>query len=92
MQLFADAPREFFDRLPDWRSIPLPVDPFAPVGMPEVAWHPYADVGSSMVETPPFNGTVNCESAQTKASLFYPSRCVSVIAAVRSLTNSFLRA
>eukprot|EP01047_Picozoa_sp_COSAG01_P066936 COSAG01_NODE_9344_length_2477_cov_0.850715_1_plen_153_part_00 len=36
------APREFFDRLPDWQSIPLPVDQFAPVGMPVVAWHPYA--------------------------------------------------
>ena len=24
-------------------QVPLPLDPFAPVGMPPVAWHPYAD-------------------------------------------------
>ena len=31
------APKEFFDRLPDWQDVPLPDDPFAPVGMPMVA-------------------------------------------------------
>jgi hypothetical protein len=34
------APREFYDRLPAHQYVPLPLDPFAPVGMPEVAWHP----------------------------------------------------
>ena len=38
------APKEFFDRLPPAAEVPLPLDQFAPVGMPEVAWHPYADV------------------------------------------------
>ena len=55
------APKEFFDMLPDYPDIPLPSNPanlFAPAGMPEVAWHPYADV-SGMVEDPVFNGTVN---------------------------------
>ena len=55
------APKEFFDMLPDYPDIPLPPNPanlFAPDGMPEVAWHPYADV-SGMVESPAFNGTVN---------------------------------
>eukprot|EP00037_Helgoeca_nana_P022484 m.229791 g.229791 ORF g.229791 m.229791 type:complete len:665 (-) comp26009_c0_seq1:104-2098(-) len=52
------APKEFFDRLPPAEEVPLPHDPFAPVGMPMVAWHPYADV-AGMVEDPPFNGTVN---------------------------------
>ena len=55
------APKEFFDMLPDYPEIPLPSNPanlFAPAGMPEVAWHPYADV-SGMVEDPVSNGTVN---------------------------------
>ena len=32
------APKEFFERLPPPAAVPLPLDPFAPVGMPEV--HP----------------------------------------------------
>jgi arylsulfatase A-like enzyme len=52
------APKEFFDKIPHGSEIPLPLDPFAPVGMPEVAWHPYADV-AGMHEHPTFNGTVN---------------------------------
>jgi hypothetical protein len=53
------VPQEFFDRLPAWPAVPLPTNQFAPVGMPVVAWHPYTDVGDSMVESPAFNGTVN---------------------------------
>ena len=52
------APREFFDKLPAHQYVPLPLDPFAPVGMPTVAWHPYADT-HGMTENPAFNGTVN---------------------------------
>jgi hypothetical protein len=57
------APKEFFDKLPHYSQVPLPRDPFAPVGMPVVAWHPYADV-SGMGETPAFNGTVNMTRLQ----------------------------
>lgn len=60
------APKEFWDALPDYQEIPLPVDPFAPVGMPVVAWHPYADVagmgetdGTGLAGAAWFNGTVN---------------------------------
>ena len=54
------APGEFFDELPikSWEDYPLAADPYAPVGMPDVAWHPPADVGG-MGETPSFNGTFN---------------------------------
>ena len=52
------APKEFFDKLPAHQYVPLPLDPFAPVGMPTVAWHPYADT-HGMTENPAFNGTVN---------------------------------
>ena len=45
------APKEFYDRLPPHQLIPLPLDPFAPVGMPAVAWHPYAD-SHGMTENP----------------------------------------
>eukprot|EP00035_Acanthoeca_spectabilis_P036785 m.41683 g.41683 ORF g.41683 m.41683 type:complete len:652 (+) comp8246_c0_seq1:1293-3248(+) len=64
------APKEFFDRLPPADEIPLPHDPFAPVGMPAVAWHPYADV-SGMVETPPFNGTVNMTRLHVYRRAYY---------------------
>ena len=66
------APREFYDALPDWREVPLPVDMFAPVGMPTVAWHPYADV-SGMVETPQFNGTVNHTRLHVYRRAYYAS-------------------
>jgi hypothetical protein len=36
------SPQEFWNALPDYHEIPLPADPWAPVGMPIVAWHPYA--------------------------------------------------
>lgn len=66
------APKEFFERLPHYSEIPLPEDPFAPVGMPEVAWHPYADV-AGMVETPAFNGTVNMSRLQVYRRAYYAS-------------------
>ena len=61
------VPQEFFTLLPQprWQQYPLAADPFAPVGMPEVAWHPPADVGG-MQETPAFNGTVN----ETRSRLY----------------------
>jgi arylsulfatase A-like enzyme len=66
------APKEFFDRLPHYSEIPLPEDPFAPVGMPVVAWHPYADV-AGMGETPAFNGTVNMTRLQVYRRAYYAS-------------------
>lgn len=36
-----EAPKEFFDLVPSWENTPLPADPFAPIGMPVVAWHPF---------------------------------------------------
>ena len=45
---------------------------FAPVGMPTVAWHPYADV-SGMVETPQFNGTVNHTRLHVYRRAYYAS-------------------
>ena len=67
-----DAPQEFWDALPDYHKIPLPADPWAPVGMPIVAWHPYADV-SGMVETPAFNGTVNMTRLHVYRKSYYAS-------------------
>ena len=67
------APREFFDAMPqDLNDIPLPLDPFAPEGMPEVAWHPYADV-SGMQESPTFNGTVNMTRLRVYRRSYYAS-------------------
>jgi hypothetical protein len=55
------VPEEFFGALPqpDWRKYPLPRFPFAPVGMPEAAWHPPAPAMSGLLESPRFNGTAN---------------------------------
>ena len=50
-------PAEFLDLYPkDLNDIPLATDPYAPVGMPQVAWHPPADVHGMNI---PFNGTCN---------------------------------
>jgi hypothetical protein len=54
----------------DLNDIPLPVDMFAPVGMPEVAWHPYADV-TGMDECPAFNGTVNTTRLRVYRRSYY---------------------
>lgn len=69
---YADAPQEFWNALPDDHEIPLPADPWAPVGMPIVAWHPYADV-SGMDETPFFNGTVNMTRLHVYRKSYYAS-------------------
>ena len=53
-------------------EIPLPQDAFAPVGMPQVAWHPYADV-SGMAEQPAFNGTVNLTRLRVYRRAYYAS-------------------
>ena len=67
------APKEFFDRLPqNVEDIPLPLNAFAPVRMPEVAWHPYADV-SGMDECPSFNGTVNMTRLRVYRRSYYAS-------------------
>lgn len=66
------APAEFYDRLPPPEQVPLPRDPFAPVGMPAVAWHPYADV-SGMAEQPAFNGTVNMTRLRVYRWAYYAS-------------------
>merc|ERR1719272_138872 len=66
------APKEFYDRLPHWSEVPLPLDQFAPVGMPQVAWHPYTDV-AGMVETPAFNGTVNNTRLHQYRKAYYAS-------------------
>ena len=47
------------------RLIGPDADQYAPIGMPEVAWHPFADVGG-MQQTPAFNGTSN----NTRAKLY----------------------
>jgi arylsulfatase A-like enzyme len=41
--------------------------------MPVVAWHPYADVGQSMVESPVFNGTVNQTRLHLMRRAYYAS-------------------
>ena len=64
------APKEFFESLADLDEIALPLDPFAPIGMPEVAWHPYADV-SGMQESPIFNGTVNMTRLRVYRRAYY---------------------
>ena len=52
------VPQEFFGFFPPVEEIPLAAYVYAPIGMPDAAWHPPADV-KDMVETPSFNGTVN---------------------------------
>ena len=51
------APKEFFDKLPGppIDNYPLAADQFAPIGMPDAAWHPPADV-HGMPLSPAFNG------------------------------------
>ena len=52
-------PSEFLDYYPsDLDNIPLADDTYAPIGMPDAAWHPAADV-HGMEESPSFNGTCN---------------------------------
>ena len=67
------APREFFDALPPPSTMGLPLDPYAPVGMPDVAWHPYADTGMGKLigMTPAFNGTVNLTKLQVWRRAYY---------------------
>lgn len=52
------VPQEFFGFFPPVKEIPLAAYVYAPIGMPDAAWHPPADV-KDMAETPSFNGTVN---------------------------------
>ena len=55
-----NAPREFFDILPGppAAEYPLAANVYAPIGMPDAAWHPPADV-HGLTEDPTFNGTLN---------------------------------
>eukprot|EP00039_Didymoeca_costata_P018294 m.332939 g.332939 ORF g.332939 m.332939 type:complete len:389 (-) comp17032_c0_seq1:1642-2808(-) len=64
------APKEFFDNLPPLNDIPGPLDPFAPIGMPAVAWHPPADI-HGLDETPAFNGTVNNTRSRVYRRAYY---------------------
>ena len=50
------VPEEFYTYFPAWSDIALAADPYAPVGMPDVAWHYPADVKGFDI---PFNGTCN---------------------------------
>lgn len=59
-------PNEFLHHYPDVSQIPLSANQFAPIGMPDMAWHPAADLGDAMNESPKFNGTCN----QTRARLY----------------------
>ena len=54
-------PQEFIDTLPrpNVEDYPLAADPFAPIGMPDAAWHPPNDPFPGMLESPRFNGTSN---------------------------------
>ena len=54
-------PQEFLDTLPrpNVEDYPLAADPFAPIGMPDAAWHPPNDPFPGMLESPRFNGTSN---------------------------------
>lgn len=64
------APVEFYNNVLPWEETPTAADPWAPVGMPAVAWHPPADV-KGMDESPAFNGTVNMtRSAQYRAAYY----------------------
>lgn len=65
------APAEFFDDLPEWEDIPPPADPFAPIDMPDAAWHTPADSGSCLNENPTFNGTSNTTRLQTFRRSYY---------------------
>ena len=56
-------PHEFYDNYPKWQDIPLAKDVYAPIGMPEVAWHPPADVHGFSIG---FNGTCNA----TRSKIF----------------------
>lgn len=59
-----EAPTEFFDNLHDHQDIPLAAEQFAPIGMPEMAWHfPFEVHG---MERMSFNGTCN----ETRTRLF----------------------
>ena len=57
------APKEFFDALPEWEQIPLAADVYAPIAMPDAAWHFPADVHGMKIQ---FNGTCN----RTRSALY----------------------
>eukprot|EP00730_Choanoeca_flexa_P007361 TRINITY_DN12321_c0_g4_i3.p1 TRINITY_DN12321_c0_g4~~TRINITY_DN12321_c0_g4_i3.p1 ORF type:complete len:605 (+),score=134.73 TRINITY_DN12321_c0_g4_i3:2-1816(+) len=49
------VPKEFYDMIPAADDVPLAADQYAPIGMPEVAWHWPADVHGIDIT---FNGTI----------------------------------
>ena len=64
-----EFPAEFLDQYPkDLDDIPLASDPYAPVGMPQVAWHPPADVHGMNI---PFNGTCNATRSRNFRRGYY---------------------
>lgn len=50
------VPHEFVDQFPEWQDVPLPKFGYAPVGMPDAAWHFPGDVHGFNIG---FNGTCN---------------------------------
>ena len=64
------APKEFFDALPQWEQIPLAADPYAPIGMPDAAWHFPADVHGMDIA---FNGTCNRTRSAIYRRAYYAS-------------------
>ena len=62
-------PAEFLHQFPaNLSDIPLASDPFAPVGMPDVAWHYPADVHGMGIQ---FNGTCNETRARNYRRGYY---------------------
>jgi iduronate 2-sulfatase len=62
------VPHEFFDALPPWQEIPLAADVYAPVGMPDAAWHYPADVTEMVID---FNGTCNATRSRLYRRAYY---------------------
>ena len=62
------VPHEFFDSLPAWQDVPLAETRWAPVGMPDAAWHFPADVTEMSIE---FNGTCNATRSRLYRRAYY---------------------
>lgn len=62
------VPHEFFENLPAWQDVPLAESRWAPVGMPDAAWHFPADVTEMVIE---FNGTCNATRSRLYRRAYY---------------------
>lgn len=65
-----DVPRAFFSSLPPWSNFTLNANLWAPIGMPNVAWHYPTDV-HGMEQNPSFNGTSNIRRAGLYRRAYY---------------------